>query len=173
MTDEGTSDGRGTQLEFEDTVEMAGEMEDLWSFISDPENLVECVPGAEEIDRRSETEYSFVIVQGIGRFSVTLEGDVELVEMNEPEYIVADGAALDTGTGSEFDVLAAMEMRERDDGTLELAYTAEVTITGGVASIGARFTRRVVRSRMDDYFDNVRAQFEATDPDDDEQPTFA
>ena len=150
----------GTQLEFEDTVEIGGDKDDLWTFISDPENLVDCVPGAKDIERHSEREYTFVIEQGIARFTVTLDGDVELVEMNEPDFIVAQGSAYDGGTGSTFEGLAAMEMTKNGDDSVDLAYTAELSFTGGVASLGARIVRRVVRSNVEEYFDNIRAEFE-------------
>jgi carbon monoxide dehydrogenase subunit G len=163
MSDEDASDDGGKTLEFEDTVEIGGSKDDLWAFISDPENLVECVPGAREIERLSEREYSFVIEQGIGNFSAVFDGDVELVEMNEPDWIVADGSAYDRGTGSTFDVVAAMEMTDEAEETVQLAYTAEVTFTGGVATYAARWVRRVVSSRVDEYFDNIRAQFEEAD----------
>jgi carbon monoxide dehydrogenase subunit G len=148
----------GAQLTFEDAVEIDGGREELWAFVSDPENLVDCVPGAQEVDRRSEREYSFVVEQGIGRFTVTLDGEVELVEMDEPDVVVADGSAYDGGTGSTFEGLAAMEMS--GDDPVELAYTAEMTFTGGVASLGARLVRRVIRSNVEEYFDNIRAEFE-------------
>jgi carbon monoxide dehydrogenase subunit G len=148
----------GAQLEFEGAVEIEGTRDELWAFISDPENLVDCVPGAEEVQRRSDREYSFVVEQGIGRFTVTLDGEVELVEMDEPDFVVADGSAYDGGTGSTFEGLAAMEMS--GDDPVDLAYTAEMTFTGGVASLGARLVRRVIRSNVDEYFDNIRAEFE-------------
>ena len=161
MSEDDPGDDDGKTLEFEDTVEIGGDKDDLWVFISDPENLVDCVPGAKDVERVTEREYEFVIEQGIGRFTVTLDGDVELVEMDEPDAIVADGSAYDGGTGSTFSGVAAMEMH--GDDPVELAYTAEMTFTGGVASLGARLVGRVVRSNVEEYFENIRDRFEGAD----------
>ncbi|MFC7134842.1 MULTISPECIES: CoxG family protein [Salinibaculum] len=162
MGAEETADGDGdaTQLGFEDTVELATTKADAWEFVSDPVQLVDCVPGAEDVERRSQREYAFEIVQGIGPFTVTLDGDVELVELNEPDWILADGTAYDDSTGSTFDVVSAMEMNETDDGTVELAYRADLTMTGGVASVGARLASRVIRSNVETYFENVREKID-------------
>jgi hypothetical protein len=162
MSVDQSADDSGKQLEFEDTVAIGTTKSEAWEFISDPENLVDCVPGAQEIERLSEREYTFEIVQGIARFTITLEGDVELVEMNEPDWIVADGHAYDGSTGSDFDVLAAMEMTETEEG-VDLAYRAELTMTGGVASIGARLARRVIRSNVEEYFENITAELDGDD----------
>lgn len=156
-TEETDGGDDGTQLAFENTVELATTKEAAWAFVSDPEKLVDCVPGAEEVQRQSEREYTFEIVQGIGPFTVTLDGDVELVELNEPDWILADGSAYDDSTGSTFDIVSGMEMNETDDGTVELAYRADLTMTGGVASVGAHLASRVIRSNVDAYFENVRA----------------
>jgi carbon monoxide dehydrogenase subunit G len=147
-----------SQLVFEESVEIPATKVDAWERISDPESLVECVPGAEDIERHSDREYTFEIVQTIGPFTVTLDGDVELVEMNEPDWIVADGSAYDDTTGSQFDVLAAMEMTEAGE-SVELAYRADLSMTGGVATVGARLARRVIGSNVETYFENVRQQF--------------
>lgn len=162
MSDE-ESGTDGKTIVFEDVVQISGSKDDLWAFISDPENLVDCVPGAQDVERLSETEYTFVIEQGIGYFTAVFDGDVELVEKNEPEWIVADGSAYDRGTGSTFDVIAAMEMRDADVDTVELAYTVEFTFTGGVATYASRWIRRVISTRVDEYFDNIRAKFDGAD----------
>lgn len=162
MSPEETADGTAdaTQLVFEDTVELATTRAAAWEFISDPVWLVDCVPGAEDIRRRSEREYTLEIVQEIGPFTVTLDGDVELVELNEPEWVLADGTAYDDSTGSSFDVVSAMEMHATDDGTVELAYRAELTMTGGVASVGAHLASKVIRSNVETYFENLRERID-------------
>ncbi|MEF8756733.1 MAG: SRPBCC domain-containing protein [Halobacteriales archaeon] len=171
MSTDETTDDDGKTLEFEDTVAIDGTKNELWAFISQPENLVDCVPGAQDIERLSEREYTFVIEQSIGNFSAVFDGDVELVEMNEPDWIVADGSAYDRGTGSTFDVLAAMEMNADGESGVELAYSADVAFTGGVAAYAATWIRRVVSSRVDEYFANIKAEFEGDD--DEEVESFA
>ncbi|MFB6131825.1 MAG: CoxG family protein [Halanaeroarchaeum sp.] len=163
MSADESEGGREKDLEFEDVVEIEGTKDELWDFISDPENLVECVPGAQNVERLSEREYSFEIEQRIGYFTVTLDGEAKLVEKNEPDWIVADGTAYDSGTGSTFDVVAAMEMNTKDEETVELAYNADVAVSGGIVTYAVRWLRRVFSTRVDEYFENVRAEFESDD----------
>ncbi|MEF8780311.1 MAG: SRPBCC domain-containing protein [Haloferacaceae archaeon] len=160
---ESESDGG---MSFEDTVTLETTKDDLWAFISDPENLARCVPGAQEVERVSQRRYTCEIERGISRLTLSVSGEVEMVEMNEPDWILADGNAYDSTTGSEFDLLAAMEMTETDDGTVDLGYTAELSFTGGVAGIAGLsegLVRSVVESDVDTYFENIRAEVEPTD----------
>lgn len=172
MSQEEAAEGAEKELQFENVVEIEGNRDDLWEFISDPANLVECIPGAKNVERHSEREYSLLIEQKIGFFSVTLDGEAELVEMNEPDWIVADGSAYDRGTGSTFDVVAAMEMSTKDDDTIALAYNADVTVTGGIATYAVQWIRRIFSSRVDDYFENIKSEFE-TDGAKEEPESFA
>ncbi|MFC7134850.1 MULTISPECIES: CoxG family protein [Salinibaculum] len=149
-------DDDGKYLEFADTVELDTTKEDLWEVISDPAVLTECVPGAESIERVSEQKYTIDITRGVSSLTVSLSGEAEFVEMNPPDYIVTTGSAFDSKTGSDFDILTAMEMTETDDGTVALTYKAEVSFSGGVASISKRIIRPIVQRDVDTYFENVR-----------------
>ncbi|MFB6069571.1 MAG: CoxG family protein [Halanaeroarchaeum sp.] len=150
----------GKRLEFADTVAIETDKERLWSIISDPEVLTTCVPGAESIDRLSKRKYSVDITRGVSHLTVSLSGDVEFVEMNEPDWIVASGSAFDGKTGSDFDILAAMEMTDGTDGSTDLTYQAEVTYTGGVASLSKTLLRPIVRKDINAYFSNVKTEVE-------------
>lgn len=153
-TDEAV-DESSKRLEFSDTVALATTKEDLWTAISDPETLTECVPGAESIERVSERTYTLEVTRGVAQLTLSLTGEAEFVEMNPPEYIVTTGEAFDAKTGSDFEVLAAMEMDATDDGTV-LTYKAEVEYSGGVASVPKRVISPIVKRDVGTYFENVR-----------------
>jgi carbon monoxide dehydrogenase subunit G len=149
------------RLEFSDTVHVETTPDDLWATISDPATLTECVPGAESIERVSERRYTVDITRGLSHLTVALSGEAEFVEMNPPDSVVTSANAFDSKTGSDFDILAAMEIQETDNGTADLAYTAEVSISGGVATMHNRVLRPIVSRDIDTYFENVKAAVES------------
>lgn len=144
------------RLEFSDAVEIPATKNELWETISDPETLTECVPGADAIERVSERKYTLEITRGVSHLSLSLSGEAEFVEMNAPDSIVTKGSAFESKTGSTFDILAAMEINEVEDGC-ELVYTAEVEYSGGAASLTNSLLKPVVERDVGTYFDNVRA----------------
>lgn len=153
-------------LTFDGAVEMPTTKDHLWSVISDPAVLTECVPGAETVERLSERRYRADITRGLSKLTVSLSGEVEFVEMAEPDYVVASGSAHDSKTGSDLEVLAAMEIAEVDEG-VELIYSAEIDVTGGAAALSWNLLRPIVRNDIENYFDNVR---EAVEADKEQQP---
>ncbi|MFW6017889.1 MAG: CoxG family protein [Halapricum sp.] len=160
MAGESSFDEEEARLEFSDTVTIETDKDEIWAFISRAENLAECIPGAESVERRSERHYTCQITRGISRVTVSLDGEFELVEMNEPDWIVMEGNGFDSTTGSDFDVLAAMEMNGHEEGT-DLSYSAELYYTGGVARLGARLLSRVIRGDIQTYFENIKDEVES------------
>lgn len=146
----------GGTLTFEDSVSMPTTKDHLWSVISNPEVLTQCVPGADDVSRESERRYTCEITRGISRLTISLSGEVEFVEMNEPDWVVVNGSAYDPKTHSDFDILAAMEMADGADGSVALTYSAEVSFTGGIASLPTSTFRPIVKSDIDSYFENIR-----------------
>ena len=164
-TDDGGGDADKSDggLSFDGTVRFGTTKDELWEFVSEPENLVECVPGADDVEQLSQERYTFEITRGVSRLTLSVSGEAELVEMHEPDWIVADGNAYDSTTGSQFDVVAAMELNETDDGAVDMAYTVDIDLTGGVAGVAGLtdgLVRSIVKSDMETYFENIRAEVE-------------
>lgn len=158
--EEAETEQKTTLLEFEDSVTIGTTKEELWSTISDPAVLARCVPHADDIERLSERKYRIEMTRGVGDLNISLTGDIELVELNAPDWTVADGSAYDPRTHSTFDGVAAMELTEVDDETVRLNYKSDLTFTGGVASLGTRILRRIFNSDVEAYFENIKAEVE-------------
>lgn len=156
-TGQGQLEEDKTHLHFKDSLILESTPDELWDTISDPETLASCVPGADEIERVSERKYTGKISRGVSHLSLTLTGEVELVELNEPSWIVAEGSVYDSKTHSEFDILAAMEVTAVDDETVQLSYSVDLPFTGGVSQLSTEIIRALIGSDIDAYFENVRS----------------
>jgi carbon monoxide dehydrogenase subunit G len=160
---DGDDGGAGERLEFSDRIRVDTTPESLWETVSDPQTLTECVPGADSIERVSDRKYTVEITRGVARLTVSLSGEAEFVEMNPPDYVVTSATAFDSKTGSNFDILAAMEIQETDSGDAELVYTAEVEFSGGVAGVSTSVLRPIVARDIDTYFANVKDRVEGAE----------
>lgn len=155
-----TTENDEPDLEFTDTVSVETDKETLWTLISDAQNLADVVPGAESVEQLTERRYAVELERGIGRVRVAIEGEVELVEMDEPHWIIAEGEGFDSTTGSTFELSAGMEMEETGAGAVDLSYAAQIFYTGGIARVGNRLLRKFIIRDVEKYFDNVKARVE-------------
>jgi len=160
-TEAAANDEADGTLTFSDVVAIETSPEELWETISNPSTLTECVPGPESIERVSERKYTVEITRGVSHLTVSLSGEAEFVEMNPPDSVVTSATAFDSKTGSEFEILAGMEIDETDDGKATLAYTAEVSISGGVATMSPRLLRPIIVRDIDAYFENIKNEVES------------
>jgi len=146
-------------MEFEDELAIDTDKEHLWSLVSDPAVLVECVPGAKEVDRISDREYHGVIERGVAGISMTLDGEVEMTELDEPNRLSAIARGEDARSNSRMEADMYMELEENGDGTT-IEYFIDLDFTGRLASLGARIVKRKINSDIGTFFDNLKERAE-------------
>lgn len=146
-------------MKFDGEVAIGSDQQTVWETVSDPEVLVTCVPGAEEVERISETHYRGTIKRGIAGVNVKLNGEVEMTELTSPDRMVADVAGEDELTGSIMTADAQMDLSENSDGT-DLAYTMDVEFTGKLATLGSRIMKRKIKSDISTFFNNLKEHAE-------------
>lgn len=149
-------------MEFEDEVTISTDKDHLWELVSDPEVLVNCVPGAKEVEKVSETKYVGTVERGLAGISVSLDGEVEMTELNAPDSLEATVHGEDTRTNSRMDADAEMNMTEVSDDETTLSYYIDMEFTGRLASMGARILKRKVNSDIGTFFDNIKERAEET-----------
>ncbi|MFP8951588.1 CoxG family protein [Natrialbaceae archaeon A-arb3/5] len=148
------------ELTGETTIEAAPET--VWKTVSDPEALVECIPGADEVERVSDEEYTGTITKSVAGIGVKLDGTVELTELEPHEFMAATTTATDnrSGTWTKLTGSAEMELIETDEGTA-VDYVITIDVSGRLASRGAHLVKPTVRSDVDAFFDAVAEQAES------------
>jgi hypothetical protein len=145
-------------MEFEDTSTIDADREVVWELISDPEVLYSCVPGAEEINKESDTEYTGVISRGIAGISIELDGELNILTEEPPERLEAEASGSDRITNSRLDAEAELRVNQGDDGTADLVYSIEMVFSGRLATLGSRIVKRQIKSDVDTFFENLKEQ---------------
>jgi len=65
-------------------VQLAASREVVWAKLNDPEVLKACIPGCEELNMTSETEFQAVATQKIGPVKARFKGKVHLTDLDPP-----------------------------------------------------------------------------------------
>lgn len=147
-------------MQFDGEVTIGADQETVWETISDPETLVICVPGAEEVEQITETHYTGRIKRGIAGVNIELNGEVEMKELIEPDRMAADVSGQDELTGSMMTADAQMTLEGNGDET-DLSYTIDVEFTGKLATLGSRIMKRRIKKDMNTFFDNISEHAES------------
>jgi carbon monoxide dehydrogenase subunit G len=146
-------------MQFSGTVEIAAPRDRVWSFLMDPNEVGSCGPGVETIDVIDADHFKAKAKVGVGFISARFVVDMTVAERNEPELAVlkAHGQA----PGSAVDATANMALSGPADGPTTMDWSADVTISGTLASVGARMIEGTANKMIGQTFDCIKAKLEA------------
>jgi carbon monoxide dehydrogenase subunit G len=148
-------------MRFEGTVEIAAPRDTVWAFVTDPNQVGPCGPGVESIEIIDDTHFKATAKVGIGFISARFIVNMEFAEQTPPDrgLIKAHGQA----PGSAVDATAEMNLSDGagGEGTTRMDWSADVTISGTLASVGARLIEGTANKMIGQTFDCIRTKLEA------------
>ena len=131
--------------------------ERVWAFFMNPRELSECISDHHTVEVIDADNFRGTIRSGVGFIKGTFSGYATIKERKPPDR--ATIAAHGTGMGSAFDIHSTIELSGyRDYTTVE--WHADVTLSGKIATIGARVLQGTVDKKTQEFFDNARAKLE-------------
>lgn len=133
-------------------VQLPASRETVWAKLNDPETLKVCIPGCQELNMLSETEFEAVAVNKIGPVKAKFKGRVTLSDLDPPNSYKISGQG-DGGVAGFAKGGAAVALTEKDGGTL-LTYNVEAQIGGKLAQLGQRLINGAAKKLADQFFEN-------------------
>lgn len=131
----------------------------VWDFLTDPNQLGQCVPGVEKIETIEPLKkYRGVVSVGLGSVKARFSGDVDILELNEPDR--AKLKAHGTATGSAADAVCEMTLSDAPDNSTLVNWTADVNVSGQLASLVSRLMVPVSQKLAGVFYDEVKKRIE-------------
>ena len=123
-----------------------GPREEVWKLVRDPEVLATALPGAQELQRISDTEYRGTMNIRIGPVSGAFAGCVMVSNEVPPDSYTLDVEGQGKpgwvkGTGR-------VELEERSNCTTLMSYEGDVQVGGRLAGVGQRLVDSVSKSMI-------------------------
>ena len=135
-----------------DELSIPGNREKVYSNLIDPEILKLCIPGCEELEKISETEYTAKVVLKIGPVKAKFSGNVTLDTKAAPISLSLEGAG-DGGLAGFAKGGADVELIDQVDETI-LRYSARAETGGKIAQLGARLIESTAKKLAKKFFNN-------------------
>jgi uncharacterized protein len=131
-------------------VQLAAPREVVWAKLNDAEVLKQCIPGCEELNKASDTEFQAIATIKIGPVKAKFKGRVHLTDLDPPNgyKISGDGEG---GVAGFAKGAATVKLSDKDGGTL-LSYDVESQIGGKLAQLGQRLIQGTAKKLADDFF---------------------
>ena len=131
-------------------VQLPATREAVWAKLNDPEVLKSCVPGCEQLDKTSDTEFQAIASIKIGPVKARWKGKVRLSDLDPPNSYKISGEG-EGGVAGFAKGGATVALADKDGGTL-LTYNVEAQIGGKLAQLGQRLINSAAKKTADDFF---------------------
>jgi uncharacterized protein len=132
----------------------------VWDFLTDPNQIGQCAPGVEKIEEIEPMKrYRGVVSVGLGGVKARFSGEVEVLELEEPDR--AKLRAHGTATGSAADAVCEMTLSDGPEDATLVHWVADVNVSGQLASLAARLMMPVSQKLASQFYEEVRRRIEA------------
>ncbi|MFP6744781.1 MAG: carbon monoxide dehydrogenase subunit G [Alphaproteobacteria bacterium] len=108
----------------------------VWDALNDPEILRQSVPGCEELEKISDTEFTAKVKLKLGPVKAAFSGKVTLDDLDEPNGYTLRGEG-QGGVAGFANGKAMVKLTDDGDGTL-LSYQSHAAVGGKLAQVGQR-----------------------------------
>lgn len=150
-------------VRIEKSFDVAEPVEKVWAFLSDPRQVVTCVPGAQLTEQVDETHYKGAIRVKVGPSVTDYKGEVEIVRLDAQAHEIE---ILGKGTDVRGKGSASMKMTGRltatASGGSEVVSVSELTVVGILAQMGARVIQEVSNIMFEKFMANFRSKLQET-----------
>ena len=130
----------------------------VWANLSDPEEVVTCVPGAAITEKVDDTHYKGGVTLKFGPVKAQYAGEIEIRESDpEAHRLVLHGVGLDSKGKGQAEMTMNGKLEEQDGGT-QVHFQMDVSVIGMLAQFGSRLINDVTDHMLKQFVSNFKAK---------------
>jgi carbon monoxide dehydrogenase subunit G len=141
-------------MRFEKTVRIQAPLADVWQLIDDIEAVASCIPGVTDYSAQSDREFTALMTQRVGPVTARFRLNTKLINLDPPRSVTAIIEGHDRDLDSTVRAEQRFELRAADGGT-DVDISADIRMTGRVATFGQRIISTKAERVVLDAFANV------------------
>ncbi|HUT47750.1 MAG TPA: SRPBCC domain-containing protein [Alphaproteobacteria bacterium] len=131
-----------------------------WEAIRNPEIVAPCIPGCESIEVVDPTHYKAAVRLGLGPIKLRFLVEVEITEEEAPIRLVSTTKGEEGGRASRVRSQNVLSLTALGDRETEIAYSAEVEVTGRIAKFGFGMMKKKAETLGREFAEAFRKRVE-------------
>ncbi len=152
--------------------EVQAPVERVWKYMIDPASVVQCLPGAELLERQDERNFTGAIKVKVGPLSMSYKGKGTFTEVNEETHTVRmTGEAKEVGGSGSTKVTMVSTITALEGGGSQVSVDADVNLVGRIVQFGRGMIEEVSRQMFRQFAACVKGKLEEALPTDDTDKT--
>jgi uncharacterized protein len=125
----------------------------VWAALNDAQVLKSSIPGCQELEKLSDTEFTATAKVAVGPVKATFKGKVNLSDIDAPNGYTISGEG-QGGVAGFAKGGAKVRLDDEENGGTLLSYAVEANVGGKLAQLGGRLINGVAKKYADQFFQN-------------------
>ncbi len=135
-------------------------IQEVWSFLLNPETIGQCIPGCEKIELIDDKTFLCRIRVKVSFISFNFNIKVNIIEMDQPNYLKSAGKGEDQGKAGNFSQHSKLNLRIIRDNETEVCYESNVSIVGRLATLGQKIIAAKATQLQKEFIQSVKQRLE-------------
>jgi hypothetical protein len=128
--------------------------ETVWRALNDADVLRQCIPGCQNLEKLSDTEFKAKVGTRIGPLQATFDGHVQLTDLDPPKSYTISGSGSGGVVGS---AKGGAKVRLVPEGAgTRLSYDVDAQVSGKIAQLGSRLIDSTAKMMAGQFFDKFQ-----------------
>ena len=150
-------------MKIEQTFEVSASPDATWALIRDPEIMVSCIPGCEEIERVSDDSYKAMVSVSVGPIKARFNLVVEITDEQPPTLVRTETRGEEGSRASVVKALSEVSLAGTESGGTAITYGSEVVISGRLGRYGAGMMKKIATKLAGKFEESFRARAEGAE----------
>ncbi len=151
-------------IEIQETFEVQAPIDEVWRFISTPNQVVGCLPGASLTEEVDERNFKGKVKVKLGAVTAAYKGKVEFKEVDADNHkLVMAGKGKDPSGGTAKAEIVVQLAATANGGT-EMSTDAAIDLTGKVMQVGGGMIKGVSHQLFQQFAKTAKERLEAAAP---------
>lgn len=134
----------------------------VWSLLTDPERVVDCLPGAELTGQEDERTYEGSVKVSAGPVTVAYKGTAVFEEVDdERRYVRIVGRGRERSGSGNVSMTMESRVEDADGGGTAVSVTADVQVTGKIVRFGRGMIQSVSAEMFADFTKRLEERVQA------------
>ena len=146
-------------MEFSGTQTISVPIEKVWTYLMDVNKVATCAPGFQSLEELGEEHWKAIVSVGVGPVKAKFTMDVTRPEMHEPDLMVVKSRG--KAPGSAVELSGKMNLTAVDAEQTRMDWSANVVVSGTIASVGARLLSGTAEKLTGQFFSCLRTNLQA------------
>jgi carbon monoxide dehydrogenase subunit G len=135
-------------------------IQQVWDFLIDIPKMSTCMPGVESLELSGESTYKGMVTIKVGPIATSFQGDVELVEQEEPKFLKAKLQGHDHKTSSMVTGEFSAHIKPLAENSTQIDYQFDLKIRGRLGQFGQAVIQDTARQLTNEFVNCLRSRVE-------------